>query len=80
MQIIGFIKFYTIAIQNKMATDEDWDQVYSKLGRPSKPEDYEIQINSNRYVWIHSTVIEGFRLNNIIDHIIWIWSLTKHTK
>ena len=30
-----------IAIPNKMATDEDWEQVYSKLGRPAKPEDYK---------------------------------------
>ena len=30
-----------VAIPNKMATDEDWEDVYSKLGRPSKPEDYK---------------------------------------
>ena len=24
-----------------MATDEDWEEVYSKLGRPAKPEDYK---------------------------------------
>ena len=30
-----------VAIPNKMATDEDWEEVYSKLGRPSKPEDYK---------------------------------------
>ena len=30
-----------VAIPNKMATDEDWEQVYSKLGRPAKPEDYK---------------------------------------
>ena len=30
-----------VAIPNKMATDEDWDEVYKKLGRPSKPEDYK---------------------------------------
>ena len=30
-----------VAIPNKMATDEDWEEVYSKLGRPAKPEDYK---------------------------------------
>ena len=30
-----------VAIPNKMATDEDWDEVYKKLGRPAKPEDYK---------------------------------------
>ncbi len=30
-----------VAIPNKMATDDDWEEVYSKLGRPSKPEDYK---------------------------------------
>ena len=30
-----------VAIPNKMATDEDWDEVYKKLGRPEKPEDYK---------------------------------------
>ena len=30
-----------VAIPNKMATDEDWEEVFNKLGRPSKPEGYE---------------------------------------
>ena len=30
-----------VAIPNKMATDEDWEEVYKKLGRPDKPEDYK---------------------------------------
>ena len=30
-----------VAIPNKMATDEDWDEVYKKLGRPDKPDDYK---------------------------------------
>jgi hypothetical protein len=31
-----------IAIPGSWATDEDWQQVYTKLGRPQKPEDYEL--------------------------------------
>ena len=31
-----------VAIPNKMATDEDWEEVFNKLGRPSKPEDLGI--------------------------------------
>ena len=30
-----------VAIPNKMATEEDWEEVYKKLGRPDKPEGYE---------------------------------------
>ena len=30
-----------VAIPNKMATDEDWEEVFNKLGRPTKPEDYK---------------------------------------
>lgn len=30
-----------IAIPNKMATEEDWKEVFSKLGAPNKPEDYK---------------------------------------
>ena len=42
-----------IAVPNKMATDEDWQQVFQKLGAPNKPEDYkysftEEEINSNQ--------------------------------
>jgi len=30
-----------VAIPNKMATDEDWQDVFKKLGAPEKPEDYQ---------------------------------------
>ena len=30
-----------IAIPNKMATEEDWKEVFSKLGAPNNPEDYK---------------------------------------
>lgn len=30
-----------IAVPNKMSTDEDWKQVFQKLGAPEKPEDYQ---------------------------------------
>ena len=48
-----------ISIPNKHATDDDWNDVYSKLGRPSKPEDYEIQINSNSSV--DTDALNGFK-------------------
>ena len=47
-----------ISIPNKHATDDDWNDVYSKLGRPSKPEDYQIQINSNSSV--DTDALNGF--------------------
>lgn len=48
-----------ISIPNKHATDDDWNDVYSKLGRPSKPEDYQIQINSNSSV--DTDALNGFK-------------------
>ena len=48
-----------ISIPNKHATDDDWNDVYSKLGRPSKPEDYDIQINSNSSV--DTNALNGFK-------------------
>ncbi len=48
-----------ISIPNKHATDDDWNDVYSKLGRPSKPEDYDIQINSNSSV--DTDALNGFK-------------------
>ena len=35
-----------VAIPNKMATEEDWEEVYSKLGRPNKPEDYKYSFDN----------------------------------
>ena len=35
-----------VAIPNKMATDEDWEEVYRKLGRPNKPEDYKYSFDN----------------------------------
>ncbi len=34
-----------IAIPGSHATDEDWDTVYSKLGRPENPDGYELAVN-----------------------------------
>ena len=33
-----------ISIPNKHATEEDWNEVYKKLGAPEKPEDYKYNI------------------------------------
>ena len=35
-----------IAVPNKMATDEDWQQVFQKLGAPNKPEDYKYSFSN----------------------------------
>ena len=34
-----------IPLPNKHATDDDWNQFYSRLGRPDTPEAYEVQYN-----------------------------------
>ena len=46
-----------VAIPNKMATDEDWEEVYSKLGRPSKPEDYKYSFGEDE---IDQTQLKNF--------------------
>ena len=46
-----------VAIPNKMATDEDWEEVYSKLGRPSKPEDYKYSFGEDE---IDQTALKNF--------------------
>jgi len=35
-----------IAIPGTHGTDEEWNQVYSKLGRPEAPEGYELEMNN----------------------------------
>ena len=50
----GFVKSYLnaqrlvglekIAIPNHLATDDDWDQVYQKLGRPNNPNEYKYNL------------------------------------
>tara|TARA_R100000808_G_scaffold6466_1_gene19222 strand:+ start:258 stop:1103 length:846 start_codon:yes stop_codon:yes gene_type:complete len=35
-----------IAIPGNHGTDEEWDQVYTKLGRPDAPEGYELEMNN----------------------------------
>ena len=52
----GFVKSYLsaqrlvgldkIAIPNHLATDDDWDQVYQKLGRPNNPNEYKYLLNN----------------------------------
>ena len=46
-----------VAIPNKMATDEDWEEVYSKLGRPAKPEDYKYSFGEDE---IDQTALKNF--------------------
>jgi len=33
-----------IPVPNKMATDDDWNEVYKRLGRPSSPDEYQYQL------------------------------------
>ena len=54
----GFVKSYLsaqrlvgldkIAIPNHLATDDDWDQVYQKLGRPSNPNEYKYNLKDSK--------------------------------
>ena len=46
-----------VAIPNKMATDEDWDEVYKKLGRPDSPEGYKYSFKDDE---IDQTSLKNF--------------------
>lgn len=45
-----------IPLPNKHATDEDWNQFYSRLGRPDTPEGYEVQ---------YTPPAEGYEATNL---------------
>lgn len=46
-----------VAIPNKMATDEDWQEVFDKLGRPKSPDDYKYNIEEGE---IDQTQLKNF--------------------
>lgn len=46
-----------IAVPNKMATEDDWQQVFRKLGAPSKPEDYKYSFNAEE---VNPTQLKAF--------------------
>ena len=46
-----------VAIPNKMATDEDWDEVYKKIGRPDSPEGYKYSFKDDE---IDQTSLKNF--------------------
>ena len=45
-----------IALPNKHATEDDWNQFYGKLGRPDSPEAYEIN---------YQPPVEGYEATNL---------------
>ena len=46
-----------VAIPNKMATDDDWQEVFDKLGRPKTPEDYKYDFKEGE---IDQTELKNF--------------------
>lgn len=46
-----------VAIPNKMATDDDWQEVFDKLGRPKTPEDYKYDFKEGE---IDQTQLKNF--------------------
>tara|TARA_B100000123_G_scaffold261571_1_gene228898 strand:- start:4743 stop:5582 length:840 start_codon:yes stop_codon:yes gene_type:complete len=49
-----------IALPNKHATEDDWNQFYGKLGRPDSPEAYEINYTAP-YEGYEATNLPGFQ-------------------
>ena len=39
-----------IPVPNKMATDDDWNEVYSRLGRPKSPEEYKYELPQENHL------------------------------
>ena len=48
-----------IPVPNKYATDEDWQAVYNKLGRPETPDAYEFNLKDNSN--IDENALKGFK-------------------
>lgn len=48
-----------IPVPNKFATDEDWQAVYEKLGRPQKPDEYKFEFKDGSE--IDENALKGFR-------------------
>lgn len=48
-----------IPVPNKYATDEDWQAVYAKLGRPESPDKYEFKFDENTS--IDENALKGFK-------------------
>ena len=50
-----------VAIPGKHATDEDWSEVYRRLGRPDTPEGYELVNDMPEGIAAQDEMLEGFR-------------------
>jgi len=50
-----------VAIPGKHATDDDWGEVYRRLGRPDSPEGYELQNDMPEGVPAVENMLDGFR-------------------
>ena len=50
-----------VAIPGKHATDEDWGEVYRRLGRPDSPEGYELTNEMPEGAVVVDEMLDGFR-------------------
>ena len=50
-----------VAIPGKHATDDDWIEVYARLGRPDSPEGYELQNNLAEGVEADEQMLDWYR-------------------
>lgn len=60
-----------IALPGKHASDEDWNEIYGKLGRPEKAEGYEVKVDA-KYGEADSDLINSFKTQshklNLLPH------------
>jgi hypothetical protein len=51
-----------IPLPNKNATEEQWNEVYNKLGRPESPDKYKLELKTEAAV-VDENIIKGFAEN-----------------
>jgi len=51
-----------VAVPNQNSTDDQWNEVYSKLGRPESPDKYKLQVNSD-VVPLDESAVKSFAEN-----------------
>ena len=51
-----------VAVPNENSTDDQWNEVYGKLGRPESPDKYKLEVNSD-LVPLDESAVKSFAEN-----------------
>ena len=77
-----------IPVPNKMATDEDWNAVYERLGRPQSPDGYkydlpkETKLDEGQGLGIHSILefVKQSRFGGLMDKLANIFCVNRYNR